>query len=119
MSNPFKCAVLLMCAALAWAPAAAWSGKDKHKDKEDKEDGYEDAVEDGVREAAMDAYEEGKDAIDDEEWQDAVRSFNRVIQMKNYQADGALFWKSYALSKMGNVADALKGLYKQIRPGTY
>ncbi len=130
----------ILCAAMAWVPVAGMPKRDYEDAKESKEyareskeyakeskeyakenkeyakeskerdEAYEEAVEDGVREATQDAYDKGKEAIEEEEWQDAVRYFNKVIMAKSELADGALYWKSYALSRMGNMADALKGL---------
>jgi hypothetical protein len=55
-------------------------------------------------------YESGTDAIDEEEWADATRSFDRVIAMKGKRADAALYWKAYALSREGRRPDALAAL---------
>lgn len=59
-------------------------------------------------EKEADLYEQGADAIDEEEWDDAIRYFSKVAEMKGTRADGAVFWSAYALNKMGRRAEALK-----------
>ena len=59
-------------------------------------------------EREADLYEEGTDAIDDENWDEAVRTFARVAEMKGSRADGAVYWSAYALEKLGRKAEALK-----------
>ncbi|HEX8618813.1 MAG TPA: HEAT repeat domain-containing protein [Thermoanaerobaculia bacterium] len=59
-------------------------------------------------EREADLYEEGTDAIDDEQWEQAVRTFARVAEMKGTRADGAVYWSAYALKKLGRKAEAIK-----------
>ena len=59
-------------------------------------------------ERESDLYEEATDAIDEEHWEDAIRNFTRVAEMKGSKADGAIYWTSYALNKLGRRAEALK-----------
>jgi HEAT repeat protein len=59
-------------------------------------------------EREADLYEEGMDAIDDEDWDDAVKYFGKVAEMKGSRADGALYWMAYALHKSNSVAEARK-----------
>lgn len=61
-------------------------------------------------EREADLYDEGTDAIDEEQWEDAVRTFARVAEMKGSRADGAVYWSAYALEKLGRKAEALKTL---------
>jgi hypothetical protein len=55
----------------------------------------------------QDLYDEGTDALDEQEWSRAVKYFDRVAKMKMSHADAALFWKAHAQAKMGNRPDAL------------
>lgn len=66
------------------------------------------ADERGTREASL--YEEGTDAIDDEQWDEAVRAFKAVAEMKGSRADGALYWMAYALNRSGRRADAVRAI---------
>jgi HEAT repeat protein len=52
-------------------------------------------------------YSAAKDALDDGEFDDAIKQFDEVIKLHGRKADGALYWKAYALNKAGNKAQAL------------
>lgn len=52
-------------------------------------------------------YSAAKDALDDGEYDDAIKQFDEVIKIHGRKADGALYWKAYALNKNGNKAQAL------------
>lgn len=51
-------------------------------------------------------YEEGTSALDEEDWDDAIRAFDGVVKMKGARLDGALYWKAYAQRKAGRKAEA-------------
>lgn len=55
-------------------------------------------------------YDDGTDAIDEAKWQQAVDKFDRVVQMKGKRADAALYWKAWALNKLGRREEALNTL---------
>ncbi|MFP5246859.1 MAG: HEAT repeat domain-containing protein [Thermoanaerobaculia bacterium] len=59
-------------------------------------------------EREADLYDDGMDDIDEGHWDEAVRTFARVAEMKGTRADGALYWTAYALNKMGRTAEALQ-----------
>jgi HEAT repeat protein len=63
---------------------------------------------DSRAERESDLYDDGMDAIDEENWDDAVKYFGRVAEMKGSRADGALYWMAYALHKSNSVAGARK-----------
>jgi len=48
------------------------------------------------------AYATGTAAMNDHRWNDAVVSFDRVINAKGRSSDAALYWKAYSLKKLGN-----------------
>lgn len=52
-------------------------------------------------EPADDDYARGTQALDQQRWQDAITSFDRVIDAKGSKTDSALYWKAYALNKLG------------------
>ena len=62
----------------------------------------------GDREA--DLYEQGHDAIDDEEWTRAIDIFRKLAALKGKRADAALYWLAYAQNKAGRGAEALQTL---------
>ena len=52
--------------------------------------------------------QKGQAAIDAGRWDRAVRGLRRQWRAENgAHADGALYWKAYALNKMGRRAEAL------------
>ncbi len=61
-------------------------------------------------ERGEEAYERGTDALDVGEWDAAVHSFAEVVRLGGRRADGALYWKAYALSKLTKKAEALAAL---------
>jgi HEAT repeat protein len=52
-------------------------------------------------------YQSAKDALDNGEYDNAIRQFDEVIKIHGRRADGAMYWKAYALNKAGNKAQAL------------
>src|SRR5215471_14424099 len=52
------------------------------------------------------AYSNGQRALDDRNWENAVAYFNQVINRNNTRVDGALYWKAYALAKLGKADEA-------------
>ena len=59
-------------------------------------------------------YDSGTRALDDHKYEEAVRRFDEVINGKSPRAararDGALYWKAYALNRLGRRDDALAAL---------
>ena len=53
------------------------------------------------------AYIRGTKAMNDHRWQDAVSSFDQVINARQKKTDAALYWKAYSLNKLGNQPLAL------------
>jgi HEAT repeat protein len=97
-------AALLLCARGGWAQvgdgeARAGLVADLGFDDPDDDENPED-----------EAYEEGTDAIGDEEWADAVRAFDRVIALNGRRLDAALYWKAYAQAQAGNRTEALSAI---------
>ncbi|MGH7247667.1 MAG: tetratricopeptide repeat protein, partial [Pseudomonadota bacterium] len=58
----------------------------------------------------QEAYRRGKDALDRRQYEKALSDFDRVIDAKASRADGALYWKAYALNKLGRRPEALAAL---------
>ncbi len=58
------------------------------------------------------AYQKGQAAIDARRWDRAVEAFGDVAAANGERADGALYWKAYALNKLGRREDALATLSK-------
>jgi HEAT repeat protein len=54
--------------------------------------------------------QKGKAAIDGGRWEEAVQAFSAIVSQKGAHADEALYWKVYALNKLGRRAEALATL---------
>lgn len=52
-------------------------------------------------------YDEGTRALDARRYQDAVARFDTVIANNGTRADGAMYWRAYALNRLGRRDDAL------------
>jgi HEAT repeat protein len=55
-------------------------------------------------------YASAKDALDQGEYDNAVKGFDEVLRIRGRKADGALYWKAYALNKAGNKGQALTAI---------
>lgn len=55
-------------------------------------------------------YAQANDALNAGNYQEAAAKFSQVADMKARKADGALYWKAYALNKMGNRTDAASAI---------
>lgn len=55
-------------------------------------------------------YEAGLSLLDNEQWQRAVDMFDRVVKAGKTHVDGAMYWKAYALDRLGQRPDALAAL---------
>jgi tetratricopeptide (TPR) repeat protein len=51
-------------------------------------------------------YAVGTRAMNEQRWQDAIRSFDKVIAAKDRRSDAALYWKAYSLNKLRRHSDA-------------
>jgi tetratricopeptide (TPR) repeat protein len=57
-----------------------------------------------------DGYRSGQSALDRRQYEQAITRFDRVINAKGNRADGAMYWKAYALNKLGRRDQALAAL---------
>ena len=60
-------------------------------------------------------YSEGQRALDSRHWDEALDCFGQVISRNGSRVDGALYWKAYALGKLGRrdeAAAAIAELHK-------
>lgn len=55
-------------------------------------------------------YDAGTRALDQHHYDEAVIHFDQVINSKSTRADGALYWRAYALNRAGKKDDALAAL---------
>jgi HEAT repeats/Tetratricopeptide repeat len=52
-------------------------------------------------------YEEGQRAIEEGRWQTAAERFAAIAAEKSTRSDAAMYWRAYALDRMGQKAEAL------------
>ncbi len=64
----------------------------------------------GRRDSEERMYRRGKEYLDQREWDKAAEEFNGVIERKGGNADGAYYWKAYALAKLGRRDNAIASL---------
>src|SRR5262249_4613793 len=97
MSCLFAAALLvgIPAAARAGSTITIWAGDEDQESKAEKE---------------QDLYDEGTDALDDHEWDRAVKYFDKCAKMKMSHASAALYFKATAQAEMGNRTDALTTL---------
>jgi len=93
--------------AAPWsAPISSWSGQPP--DRDDERDEADEADEDDERED--DLYDDAYDALNDNDWVEAVELFDSVIAMAGPRVDAAMYWSAYARTRQGLGADALETL---------
>lgn len=63
-----------------------------------------------AQERSASYYTRGKNYLDRKQYDRAIDAFNRVIDNKGNQADGAYYWRAYAQNKLGRRQDALASL---------
>ncbi len=56
------------------------------------------------------AYRDAQSALDQAQWDEAVRRFASVADQKNSDSDAALYWKAYAEAKLGRKSEASQTL---------
>jgi tetratricopeptide (TPR) repeat protein len=65
------------------------------------------ATPEGAGDQESNLFDQGTAALDGSQWDKALRDFEQVIQMHGAHHDGALYWKAYALNKLGRREEAL------------
>jgi hypothetical protein len=64
---------------------------------------------------ADEAYEDGQEALEEGRWQRAVDRFGQVIEGNGSRVDAAMYWRAYALDRLGQKADALAAMAELIK----
>ena len=95
-------------ASAAWA----WEGAGQARDDQLRADADADAQRaraelDRARERELRDYEQAQRAVERDEWAQAVGQFQAIVAAAGARADAALYWKAYALDKLGQRAEAL------------
>jgi tetratricopeptide (TPR) repeat protein len=56
------------------------------------------------------AYDAGTRALDERKYDEAIQLFDRTIAAKSPRADGATYWKAYALNRLGRRDEAIAAI---------
>ena len=94
------------------ASSAAWAWESGGQARDDQSRADADAQRaraevDRLRERELRDYEQAQRAVERDEWAEAVAQFQAIAAAAGARADAALYWKAYALDKLGQRADAL------------
>ena len=68
------------------------------------------AAYDAAPDQESDLFDRGTAALDQNQWDKALEIFQQVIEMHGPHSDGALYWKAYALNKLGRREEALAAI---------
>jgi HEAT repeat protein len=60
-------------------------------------------------------YEQGQEALESGQWQRAVERFTQLAEAKGARTDAALYWRAYALDRLGQKAEALAAAAELIK----
>ena len=109
MSRILKIALLLLVASVRFGYAlpvdvdweSEWEATEKQKQKERQREEREEGL-----------YDAASSALDEKNWREAVRGFDRVIRMSGSRSDAAMYWKAYSENKLNMRAEALETLAK-------
>ena len=58
-------------------------------------------------ERMQELYDEGRDALDEDQFQEAERSFTELVKLNGPQTDAALYWRAYAQNREGKKEAAI------------
>src|SRR5438045_9121784 len=61
-------------------------------------------------------YSSGQSALDNRQWEQAVEYFGQVVTRNGARVDGALYWKAYALGRLGK-RDEANAAIAELRKG--
>jgi HEAT repeat protein len=115
----------VLAIALATAPAAAQPDtveqqeraaeqREREQERREREEERKERERERV-ERQSELYDDGQEALDEGEWDDAVRAFSRFAELKTVRTDAALYWKAYALNRLGQRPDALQTIAELLK----
>lgn len=129
-----KTSRFLCCAALVaiGVAAPAYAGQDRaqaqlEREQEQREREQERAErareqeervrerEERVRERQNELYDEGQEALDEGRWDRAAAHFTRLAELKGPRTDAALYWRAYALNRIGQRPEALQAIAELVK----
>jgi hypothetical protein len=84
--------------------------KEREQEKRDREQEQEQEKRDREQERAdrlEELYDDGREALDEDRYEQAAYKFDELAKMNGPQTDAALYWKAYAENKLGKRDSAL------------
>jgi hypothetical protein len=80
--------------------------RDREQEARDREQEKKDREQERL-ERLGDLYDEGREALDEDRYDQAARKFTQLAEMNGPQTDAALYWKAYAENKLAKKDSAL------------
>lgn len=80
--------------------------REREQEKRDREQEARDREQERL-DRLQELYEDGREALDEEHYEQAEAKFNQLAQRNGPQTDAALYWKAYAENRLGKKAAAL------------
>jgi len=83
--------------------------RDREHEKRDREQEVRDREQERA-ERLEELYDDGREALDEDHFEQAAHKFAELVQMNGPQTDAALYWKAYAENKQGKKEAALSSI---------
>ena len=83
--------------------------RDREQEKRDREQEARDREQER-RDREQELYEGGREALDDDRYENAEAKFDHLAQLNGPQTDAALYWKAYAENRLGKRDSALANI---------
>ena len=112
-SRFIRAALVAVCVA-----APAYAGQDREQERADRAREQEERVrerEERQRERQSELYDDGQEALDEGRWDRAAEYFTRLAELKGPRTDAALYWRAYALNRVGQRPEALQAIAELVK----
>ena len=83
--------------------------REREEEKREREQDKREAEQDRV-ERLQELYDDGREDLDDEHYEQALVKFAELVKMNGPQTDAALYWKAYAENRLGKKTAALSSI---------
>ena len=105
--------------------APAYAAQDREQERRDREQVQAERArereerdrerEERQRERQAELYDDGQEALDEGRWDRAADYFTRLAGMKGPRTDAALYWRAYALNRIGQRPEALQTIAELVK----
>lgn len=114
-SRVIRAAIVALAMA---APAAAQpldrDAREREQERQEREQERQERERER-QERQSELYDDGQEALDDGDWDQALRAFSRFAELKGPRTDAALYWKAYALNRLGQRAESLQTIAEMLK----